>query len=88
MAAIPIDVRAYEPHLALFSGPLGLDLMLRFFQELQHSKKLKEGSILLVEIGYRQHTTLTEKLEQIRPQAILTFTKDAAGWNRVLQVTL
>jgi len=27
-------------------------------------------------------------LQEIWPQAILTFTKDFAGWNRVLQVTL
>ena len=85
---IPPDVRTYEPHLALFSGPLGLDLMLRFFQELQHSKKLKEGTILFLEIGYRQHEALTSILQEIWPQAILTFTKDLAGWNRVLQVTL
>jgi release factor glutamine methyltransferase len=85
---IPLDVRAYEPHLALFSGPLGLDLMLRFFQELQHSQKLKEGAILFLEIGYRQHEALTSMLQEIWPQAILTFTKDFAGWNRVLRVTL
>ncbi len=85
---IPHDVRAYEPHLALFSGPLGLDLMLRFFQELQHSQKLKEGAVLFLEIGYRQHESLSSILQEIWPQAILTFTKDFAGWNRVLQVTL
>ena len=85
---LPLDVRAYEPHLALFSGPLGLDLMLRFFQELQRSRKLKEGAILLLEIGYRQHEALTSILQEIWPHAILTFTKDFAGWNRVLQVTL
>jgi release factor glutamine methyltransferase len=85
---IPLDVRVYEPHLALFSGPLGLDLMLRFFQELQHSQKLKEGAILLLEIGYRQHEALTSILKEIWPQVTLTFTKDFAGWYRVLQVTL
>ena len=85
---LPLDVRAYEPHLALFSGPLGLDLMLRFFQELQHSQKLKAGAILLLEIGYLQHEALTSILQETWPQAILTFIKDFAGWNRVLQVTL
>src|SRR6266704_5178225 len=85
---LPLDVRAYEPHLALFSGPLGLDLMLRFFHELQRSRKLKEGAILLLEIGYRQHEALTSILLEIWPHAILTFTKDFAVWNRVLQVTL
>ena len=85
---IPLDVRAYEPHLALFSGPLGLDLMLRFFQELQLSQKLKEGAILFLEIGYNQHESLTSMLKEIWPQSILTFTRDFAGWNRVLRVTL
>jgi len=88
LGEIPLDVRAYEPHLALFSGPLGLDLMFRFFQELQHSQKLKEGAILLLEIGYRQHDALTSILQEIWPQVTLAFTKDFAGWYRVLQVTL
>ena len=87
-AEIPLDVRAYEPHLALFSGLFGLDLMLRFFQELQQSQKLKEGAIILLEIGYHQHEPLTAILQEIWPQATLRFTKDFAGWYRVLQVTL
>ena len=85
---LPLDVRDYEPHLALFSGTLGLDLMLRFFQELHYSQKLKAGAIVLLEIGYRQHKALTSILQETWPRAILTFTKDFAGWNRVLQVAL
>ncbi len=88
LTELPLDVRAYEPHLALFSGLFGLDLMLRFFQELQHSQKLKEGAIILLEIGYDQHEALTAILQEIWPQVTLTFTKDFAGWYRVLQVTL
>ncbi|HXX77836.1 MAG TPA: peptide chain release factor N(5)-glutamine methyltransferase [Ktedonobacteraceae bacterium] len=85
---IPPGVKAYEPHLALFSGPLGLDLILRFFQSIQQSQKLKAGASLLLEIGYRQMDALTSILRDTLPQATLTFTKDLAGWNRVLQVTL
>ncbi|HXZ04375.1 MAG TPA: peptide chain release factor N(5)-glutamine methyltransferase [Ktedonobacteraceae bacterium] len=85
---LPLDVRAYEPHLALFSGQQGLDLMLRFFQELQRSQKLKQGAIVLVEIGYRQHEALTSILREVWPRATLTFIKDFAGWYRVLQVML
>jgi release factor glutamine methyltransferase len=85
---LPLDVRAYEPHLALLSGPVGLDLMLRFFQELQHPQKLKEGATVLFEIGYRHHEVLTSRLQEVLPHATLTFTKDFAGWNRVLHVTL
>ncbi len=85
---IPIDVKAYEPHIALFSGPLGLDLMLRFFQSIQQSQKLKAGATLLLEIGYRQMDALTSILRDTLPQATLTCIKDLAGWDRVLQVTL
>ena len=85
---IPVDVKAYEPHIALFSGPLGLNLMLRFFQSIQQTQKLKAGATLLLEIGYRQGEALTSMLRDTLPQATLTCIKDLAGWDRVLQVTL
>ena len=85
---LTLDVRAYEPHLALFSGPLGLDLLRRFFIELQHSQKLAERALLLLEIGYQQREALTSMIQEIWPHAILAFTKDYACWDRVLQVTL
>jgi len=43
---------------------------------------------VLLEIGYRQYEALTSILQEIWPHASLTFIKDFAGWNRVLQVTL
>lgn len=82
------DVLAYEPHLALFSGPLGLDLLRRFFIEVQQSQKLADGAVLLVEIGYRQREPLTAILHEIWPQAAIAFTQDYAGWDRLLQLTL
>lgn len=85
---IPLDVKAYEPYIALFSGPRGLDLILRFFQSMQQSQKLKAGAAILLEIGYRQTDALTSILRDTLPQATVTFTKDLAGWNRVLQVRL
>jgi release factor glutamine methyltransferase len=88
MDDLAIDVRSYEPHLALFSGPRGLDLLRRFFIELQHSHKLSEGAVLLLEIGYRQCEPLTSLLHEIWSQAKIAFTKDYAGWDRVLHVTL
>src|SRR5712692_6931580 len=82
------DVLAYEPHLALFSGPDGLDLLQRFFTELQRSHKIAQGAVLLLEIGYRQREPLTSLLHELWPQATLTFKKDFAGWDRLLHVTL
>jgi release factor glutamine methyltransferase len=88
MDDLPPDVREYEPHLALFSGPQGLDLMARFFLELKQSQKLAEQAVILLEIGYRQREPLTTMLHEIWPQANITFTKDYAGWDRLLQLTL
>jgi release factor glutamine methyltransferase len=87
MDDIPLDVHAYEPHLALFSGPHGLDVLRRFFIALQHSQKLTDDAVLLLEIGYRQREALTVLLQGIWPGAILAFIRDYAGWDRVLQVT-
>lgn len=82
------DVRTYEPHLALFSGPAGLDLLQRFLLDLQQSAKLKEKAVLLLEIGYRQRDALSHLLRELWPQARVSFTQDYAGWDRVLQIEL
>jgi release factor glutamine methyltransferase len=85
---LPHDVRAYEPRLALFSGPDGLDLLHRFFTGLHESRKLVQGAVVLLEIGYRQREPLTRLLHEIWPEATISFIKDYAGWDRVLQVNL
>jgi release factor glutamine methyltransferase len=88
MSGLVLDVRAYEPHIALFSGPNGLDLLERFFTEVQRSGVLKENAVLLLEIGYRQREPLTRLLHAIWPHAAITFQKDYTGWDRLLHVTL
>ncbi|MFL5624966.1 MAG: peptide chain release factor N(5)-glutamine methyltransferase [Ktedonobacteraceae bacterium] len=81
------DVHAYEPHLALFSGPQGLDLLRRFFTEAQQFGKLKTGAEMLLEIGYQQQEPLRRLLSELWPQATVTFTKDYAGWDRLLRIS-
>ncbi len=85
MDELLLDVR-YEPPLALFSGPYGLDLLHRFFTGLHESRKLVQGAVVLLEIGYRQREALTRLLHEIWPQATISVTKDYIGWDRVLQV--
>ncbi len=88
MEVLTPEVHAYEPHLALFSGHQGLDAMRRFFTEAQQPGKLKPGAILLLEIGYQQRELLSDLLPELWPHATITFTKDYAGWDRLLQVSL
>jgi release factor glutamine methyltransferase len=82
------DVYAYEPHLALFSGPDGLDLLVRFCTQAQQSAILKAGAVMLLEIGYRQKEPLTQLLHELWPQAAVTSLSDYAGWQRIVQITL
>ncbi len=82
------DVLEYEPHQALFSGPDGLDLLQRFFEEARKPEKLKLHGVMLLEIGYRQRKPLMKLLESLWPDATVTFQKDYAGWDRMLQVML
>ncbi|MBV9022048.1 MAG: peptide chain release factor N(5)-glutamine methyltransferase [Chloroflexi bacterium] len=78
------DVYDYEPHLALFSGPHGLDLLHRLLIAAQQFVILKEGAVVLLEIGYQQREELEQFLQQVWPQATVTFKKDYAGWDRLL----
>jgi release factor glutamine methyltransferase len=88
MSGLAPDVRAYEPHLALFSGPEGLDLLERFLGEARRPGVLKEHAVLLLEIGYRQREALTRLVRSLWPHASITFQKDYTGWDRLLQVVL
>ena len=80
------DVRDYEPHLALFSGPQGLDLLHRLLIEAQQPEKLKPGAILLLEIGYQQRQPLTQLLQHLWPSATFHFVQDYAGYDRLLYI--
>lgn len=82
------DVLDYEPYLALFSGPEGLDILSRFFASAFTSSILKKGSILLLEIGYQQKNALQHLLQTRWPEAQISLYKDYAGWDRMMQVII
>lgn len=82
------DVREYEPHLALFSGTEGLDLLQRFVAEAQQTGKLHAGAVMLLEIGYQQREPLQQLFQTLWPQATVTFEQDFASWNRLLKVVI
>jgi len=88
METLEDDVREYEPHLALFSGPDGLALIERLFTKLAMSGTLLPGAVLLCEFGYAQREPLTRLLAALWPHAGVVFTQDYAGWDRVLRVDL
>ncbi len=77
------DVLNYEPHLALFSGPDGLDLLQRLLREAAQTAKLRAGAVLLLEIGYQQREALAQLASELWPQAHVSCIHDYAGWDRV-----
>lgn len=81
------DVLDYEPHLALFSGPEGLELLIRLLYEAREGEKLRPGAVLLLEIGYRQRAPLTQLAQELWPQAQISCLPDYSGWDRVLQIS-
>jgi len=83
---LPLDVRLYEPHQALFSGPDGLDLLRRLGEEVHRCSVLKPAGVLLLEIGYQQREELTHFLHDLWPSATITCRQDNAGFDRLLQV--
>ena len=88
MAELAPDVRAYEPHQALFSGPQGLDLLQRFLIDTKDSGKLRPHASLHLEIGYQQRAVLTQLLRRLWPRAEVTVEKDYSGWDRLLSIQL
>lgn len=78
------DILQYEPHLALFSGSDGLELLQRLLHEA--GKKLRAGAVLLLEIGQSHREPLTRLARNIWPQARISSLHDYAGWERILHI--
>lgn len=62
MRHLPGNVRGYEPHMALFGGEDGLDILKRLIAHAP--KRLKAGGSLCVEIGSMQREAVVELFKQ------------------------
>jgi release factor glutamine methyltransferase len=76
------DLTSYEPELALFGGPDGLDIYKRFFDEV--SKYLLPGGKVFCEIGYDQGEKIQKYLINIMPEATATTFGDYADIDRIV----
>ena len=72
------EVRAFEPHLALFAGEDGLEIYRRLIP--QASAALRPGGLLALEFGFGQRAALDELLGQWHN---VRFLDDLAGIPRV-----
>lgn len=70
----------YEPHLALYGGPDGLDLYRRTWKQIK-AKKLKI-SALLMEIGFSQAEIIEKECREAFPDYHFEIKEDLAGLAR------
>lgn len=79
-AGLQREVRDFEPRVALFAGPTGLELYHRLVADA--SRVLRPGGWLVLELGYRAldgvRSMFSEGWVELQVQA------DLAGWPRVL----
>lgn len=81
VAELPVDVRDFEPRLALDGGPDGLDLVRQI--AAQAPAQLTVGGLLALEIGADQGPRALEILEQHGYQD-LQLARDLGGRDRVV----
>ncbi len=83
---IEIGVEKFEPHLALFGGVDGLDLIRRLL--VQISEFPQRPKFILLEFGGGEQTEILEKfVKKLFPSVKIEFKKDLAGVLRVLKLS-
>ncbi len=80
--ALDRNVKEYEPRIALYAGPDGLDLYRRIVEKVDQF--LKPDGVLLLEIGYQQGPAVRELLEQTKSFSQIRVDKDLQSHDRVV----
>ncbi len=76
---VQAEVRKFEPHVAVFGGPLGTEIVTRLLE--QAHRALKPGGHVLVEIGFSQSEKVREMAAAFED---VHFVEDLQGIPRVL----
>jgi len=79
-AGLQREIRDWEPRVALFSGPAGLDMYRRLVADA--ARVLKPGGWLILELGFKTAGPVREMLDA--GWRDLRTTPDLAGFERVL----
>lgn len=83
--SLDLDVRGFEPHLALKGGPDGLDLVRRLGGALHGM--LEPDGLALIEIGFDQGENARQALQN-QGLLVTRIVKDLGGNDRVVVATL
>jgi release factor glutamine methyltransferase len=79
-AALPVDVRAYEPASALFGGPDGLDVIRRLCEQ---ASLREDVTVMALEIGSEQGDAVAQLLSAAGFEEVRRL-RDLAGHERVV----
>jgi len=82
METLPLSVRGFEPHLALYGGEEGLDFYIRILKDAV--RLLKKDGLLAFEIGYDQGYAVRKLIEDSGRFKNIEIVKDLAGLDRVV----
>jgi release factor glutamine methyltransferase len=80
-ASLPLDVRDYEPHAALFGGEEGYELYAELI--LQSARHLKSGGLIVLELGHNSLPAVHPLLDSAHWKKV-AVTNDLADIPRVL----
>jgi len=79
-ATLPVEVRRYEPELALYAAEDGLALLKRFFTTAP--AHVNPGALVGVEFGYNQRRAVEALARAAFASATIRIGADYAGWDR------
>jgi release factor glutamine methyltransferase len=84
---LPRDVKDFEPHVALFGGAVGTELIERLLRELREMLTL--GGDICVELDEQEQAGPVAALAQtLYPTAEVSVCQDNGGYDRVVRVSL
>jgi len=86
MEELAPEVKDFEPVTALAGGPDGLDFIKRIIDEAP--EYLKEGGLLIMEIGYSQAEKVLEIAENLGRYSGVALKKDYSGIERIFTARL
>lgn len=82
---LDVEVKSFEPRLALDGGPNGLQVIEPLVQQAQ--RLLKPGGHLILEIGYDLETEARRVIESVEGLALAPTIRDLGNQPRVLRAT-